>query len=128
MPKPDAVREEMLHHAKRFLARLDAATQHAVLIEETKTALRRQYEPFRSRLELDKATFEQFLAVLLPGRLATTALDGRVRHLALQQALRHLDAAIHQLARAGAQRLAVRDEVHVALHLLELPAQGMRDE
>jgi len=62
--KPDAVREEMLHHARRFLARFDDATQHAVLIEETKTALRRQYEPFRSRLKLDKATFEQFLAVL----------------------------------------------------------------
>jgi hypothetical protein len=63
-PSRDTMRDTMLPHARQFLARFDDAARHAALIEETKTSLRRQYEPLRNRLELDNATFEQLLAVM----------------------------------------------------------------
>src|SRR4051812_14913878 len=60
--------------------------------------------------------------------LAPAPFDAGAGHVAFEQALGHLRAAIHQLARAGAQRLAAFDELHVAVHLLEFPAERMRDE
>src|SRR6185503_10207198 len=66
--------------------------------------------------------------VSLLRRLAAAAFDRRARHLAFQQCLRHLGAAIDKLARAGAQRLALLHEFDVAVHFLELPAERVRDE
>jgi hypothetical protein len=48
----------------------------------------------------------------------------------ISRSSRHLPSprCASQLARALAQRLAVLDQLHVAVHLLELPAEGVRNE
>jgi len=60
----DAQRASMLPYARQYLARLDDPAQRATVLEETRSNLRRQYEPLRQKLKLDSATFEQLLTVL----------------------------------------------------------------
>lgn len=65
----EAQRASMLPYAKQFLARTDDPGRRAALLEETRSSLRRQYEPLQQKLRLDSATFEQLLTVLAEQQL-----------------------------------------------------------
>ena len=60
----DEQRATMLPFAKQYLAKLDDPGRRAALVEETRSGLRRQYEPLKQKLKLDSATFEQLLTIL----------------------------------------------------------------
>jgi len=57
-------RETIAPFARQFLARVSDPAQRAMLVEETRTSLRRQYEGLRKQLKLDAATFDQLLTEL----------------------------------------------------------------
>lgn len=57
-------RETIAPFARQFLARVSDPAQRAMLVEETRTSLRRQYEGLQKRLNLDAATFDQLLTEL----------------------------------------------------------------
>jgi len=65
----DAQRASMLPYAKQYLARLDDPAQRSALLEDTRSNLRRQYEPLKQKLKLDSATFEQVLTVLAESQI-----------------------------------------------------------
>jgi hypothetical protein len=50
--------------ARQFLARYDDSAQRAVLLDEARAAVRRQYSLLKERLKLDDATFDQLVTLL----------------------------------------------------------------
>jgi len=57
-------RETIAPFARQFLARVSDPAQRAILVEESRSSLRRQYEGLQKRLNLDAATFDQLLTEL----------------------------------------------------------------
>jgi hypothetical protein len=50
--------------ARQFLARYDDSAQRAVLLDEARAGVRRQYSRLKEQLKLDDATFEQLVTLL----------------------------------------------------------------
>ncbi|HEU4781270.1 MAG TPA: hypothetical protein VFS58_15420 [Steroidobacteraceae bacterium] len=50
--------------ARQFLARYDDSVQRAAMLDESRTAIRRQYARLKEQLKLGEATFEQLVTLL----------------------------------------------------------------
>ena len=100
--------EATLMWARPFLARLDDSVQHAALLDETRTGIRRQYSRLKEQLKLSDATFEQLVTQLaeetlqLQEQFARCAVDPQCNVNDPTRRSEHVDHTQEYLALLGA--------------------------